>query len=92
MAETLIYQWVVHTIIAEKHRYIYISVLLKRIRATHTLNLQINGCALISCINWAIGIAAVFGLLELENSCCAGFGIVLQHSKKPVFPELLEPF
>lgn len=96
MEETLIYQWVIHAIIAEKRRYIYIIVylrlLLKRIRAAHTLNLQSNCCALISCIDWAIGVPTIFGLLELEYCSCAGLRVAFQHRQQPVFPELLEPF
>ena len=80
MAETLIYQWVVHAIITEKRRYIYIIVylrlLLKRIRATYTLYFEGDSCALISCIDWAIGVPTVFGLFELEYCSRAGFGIV----------------
>ena len=66
-AETLIYQWVSYAIIAEKRRYIYIIVylrlLLERFRAAHTLYFESDSCALIACIDRAIGIATVFSLL-----------------------------
>ena len=70
----------------------YLRLLLERFRATHTLDFQSDGCTLISCIDWAICVPAVFGLFELEYCGCPGFGVVLQHRQQAVLPELLQPF